>query len=89
MFTIELVKFTGFDEPFLVVGKTQDMQLNPRSMSKAAIELYRVTLDKEKPVMLLIHSTSVNDVPLSFAGFDGRLVAGIGNSLRVYDYGMK
>lgn len=58
-------------------------------MSEAAIELYRVVLDQDKVVMLFIHSTSVNDVPLSFAEYEGRLVAGVGSSLRVFDYGQK
>ncbi len=37
VFAIALVTFATFDEPFLVVGKTKNMQLTPRQMSEASI----------------------------------------------------
>ena len=37
----------------------------------------------------LIFNTEVDDVPLALLAFQGRLVAGVGKALRIYDIGKK
>jgi len=37
----------------------------------------------------LLHSTPCEDIPNAFNEFKGRLVAGVGNVLRVYELGLK
>jgi splicing factor 3B subunit 3 len=37
----------------------------------------------------LIHSTPCEDIPLAFNEYRGRLIAGVGNILRVYELGLK
>ncbi|KAF9010785.1 mono-functional DNA-alkylating methyl methanesulfonate N-term-domain-containing protein [Cyathus striatus] len=37
----------------------------------------------------LVHKTEIDDVPLSLMAFQGRLVAGVGKALRIYDMGKK
>ena len=37
----------------------------------------------------MILQTETNDVPLAVLAFQGRLVAGVGKSLRLYDMGKK
>ena len=37
----------------------------------------------------MILQTETNDVPLAVLGFQGRLIAGVGKALRLYDMGKK
>ena len=37
----------------------------------------------------MLHKTQVEDVPYAMAPFSGRLLAGVGNKLRIYDMGKK
>ena len=39
--------------------------------------------------MLTFVQTETDDVPLAVMGFQGRLVVGVGKSLRIYDIGKK
>lgn len=38
---------------------------------------------------IIIIKTEVDDVPLALLAFQGRLVAGVGKALRIYDIGKK
>lgn len=38
---------------------------------------------------MLLHKTETDDVPLALLAFQGRLVAGVGKALRIYDIGKK
>ena len=40
-------------------------------------------------VFSFIFQTEADDVPLALMAFQGRLVAGVGKSLRIYDMGKK
>ena len=73
-------------ESFVAVGTVTGLVLQPRSMSAAAIHLYRVT---EASELELVHKTNVDGVPSCFCAFQGRLLAGVGGVLRIYDLGKK
>lgn len=75
------------DEVFLVVGTGKDMMVNPRSFSAGFIYVYR--FQEEGKELEFIHKTKVEEPPLALLGFQGRLIAGIGINLRIYDLGMK
>ncbi|CAM9517350.1 unnamed protein product [Heterosigma akashiwo] len=49
------------------------------------LHVYRLIEDRLVP----LHRTPVEEVPLALAEFQGRLLAGVGKSLRVYDLGKK
>jgi splicing factor 3B subunit 3 len=88
-------------ETFLAVGVVKDMTLQPRSISSASINLYRFQADFRKlelvhevciwlnTVSHLTFQTPVDAVPLALAPFQGRLLAGVGSALRIYDIGKK
>jgi CPSF A subunit region len=40
-------------------------------------------------IFLFFLKTEVDDVPLALLAFQGRLVAGVGKALRIYDIGKK
>ncbi|KAI9816650.1 MAG: pre-mRNA-splicing factor rse1 [Thelocarpon impressellum] len=86
--SIAAVSFSSQDdETFLVVGTGKDMVVTPRSSSAGFIHVYR--FQEEGKELEFIHKTKVEEPPLALLGFQGRLLAGIGTDLRIYDLGMK
>lgn len=75
------------DETFLVVGTGKDMSVSPPSCSGGFLHIYRFQEDGRE--LEFIHKTRVEEPPLALLGFQGRLVAGLGPNLRLYDLGMK
>jgi splicing factor 3B subunit 3 len=51
------------------------------------IKTYRFS--KDGCFLELLHSTPCEDIPSAFNEFRGRLIAGVGNVLRVYELGLK
>lgn len=86
--SIATVSFASQDEEtFLVVGTGKDMMVSPRSSSGGLIHVYRFQEDGKE--LEFIHKTKVEEPPLALLSFQGRLVAGIGKELRIFDLGMK
>ncbi|ODM22548.1 Pre-mRNA-splicing factor rse1 [Aspergillus cristatus] len=86
--SIAAVPFTSQDdETFLVVGTAKDMSVSPPSSSGGYIHIYRFQEDGRE--LEFIHKTKVEEPPLALLSFQGRLAAGIGPILRIYDLGMK
>lgn len=86
-FSIALVKFSSRpDDQFVVVGTVRDLILNPRSLTGGSIHVY-LLVNGER--LELLHKTPVDDLPGAIAAFKGKLLAGIGRYLRVYDLGKK
>jgi splicing factor 3B subunit 3 len=86
--SLAAVSFSSQDgETFLVVGTGKDMTVSPPSASCGFIHIYRFHQDGRE--LEFIHKTKVDEPPLALLGFQGRLLAGIGPILRVYDLGMK
>ena len=75
------------DETFLVVGTGKDIVVSPRSFSAGFIYIYRFLEDGKE--LEFIHKTKVDQPPTALLGFQGRLLAGIGSELRIYDLGLK
>jgi len=86
--SVAVVSFASQDgESFLVVGTGKDMVLNPRKFTEGYIHVYRFQDDGKD--LEFIHKTTVEEPPMALLAFQGRLVAGIGKSVRVYDLGLK
>ena len=75
------------DETFLVVGTGKDMLVAPRSFSAGFIYVYRFLEDGKE--LEFIHKTKVEQPPQALLSFQGRLLAGIGKEIRIYDLGLK
>lgn len=87
-FSIAVVPFsTKGSEPHLVVGTGQDTVLSPRSCTSGFLRTY--TFTNGGTGLELLHKTETDDVPLAVMAFQGRLVAGVGKALRIYDMGKK
>lgn len=72
---------------YVCVGVARDLQLNPRVNSGGAIDVYRV--DVTCSSLEFMHRTEMDDVPGALCAFQGKIVAGIGRILRIYDLGKK
>lgn len=75
------------NETFLVVGTGKDMVVSPRSSTAGFIHVYRFHEDGKE--LEFIHKTKIEEPPLALLPFQGRLLAGIGKDLRIYDLGMR
>ncbi|KAH7263756.1 CPSF A subunit region-domain-containing protein [Fusarium tricinctum] len=86
--SVAVVPFTSQDgESFLLVGTGKDMILNPRQFSEGYIHVYRFQQNGRD--LEFIHKTKVEEPPMALVAFQGRLAAGIGKALRIYDLGLK
>ncbi|TFY66687.1 hypothetical protein EVG20_g4405 [Dentipellis fragilis] len=87
-FSLAILPFAARNnELHLVVGTAQDTFLSPRSCTSGFFRTYSFT--NEGTGLELLHKTETDDVPLSLMGFQGRLVAGVGRALRIYEMGKK
>jgi splicing factor 3B subunit 3 len=74
-------------EPLLAVGTVSNMTMNPLRQQASHIILYRVVNGDR---LQLLHRTTVDDGPvLALAHFQGRLLVGIGKSLKLYEMGKR
>merc|ERR1719409_1175785 len=74
-------------EHIVVVGTAKDMTLHPRTCAAGFIHAYKFT--NNNTTLELLHKTQVEDVPYALCAFSGRLLAGVGKSLRIYELGQK
>ncbi|KAK8026919.1 CPSF A subunit region [Apiospora marii] len=72
---------------FLVVGTGKDMILSPRQFTCGFIHVYSISDDGR--TIEFIHKTKVEEPPMALVQFQGRLLAGIGKTLRAYDLGLR
>lgn len=72
----------------LAVGTAKGLQFFPKkNLIAGFIHIYRFLEDGKS--LELLHKTQVEGVPLALCQFQGRLLAGIGPVLRLYDLGKK
>ncbi|GAB1527525.1 pre-mRNA-splicing factor rse1 [Rhizoctonia solani] len=87
-FSVAVVPFAAREnELFLVVGTAKDTNVLPRQCATGYLRTYKI-LEAGKRLELL-HQTEVDDVPLALLGIKGRLCAGVGKALRIYEMGKK
>ncbi|KAG0000345.1 Splicing factor 3B subunit 3, partial [Modicella reniformis] len=72
---------------FLAVGTAADLTMTPKSLSSGFIHIYKFVNDGLS--LEFVHKTPVEDVPYALLHFQGRLLAGIGRFLRIYDLGKR
>lgn len=73
------------EEAFVIVGVVKDLSLHPKLFSACFIRIFRVI----DGTLQFLHETEVEDIPIGMIEFQGRLLVGIGKSLRLYDLGKK
>jgi splicing factor 3B subunit 3 len=75
-------------EVFVVVGTAKNMVIQPRRDTKDGgyIHIYRLEGGSK---LQLLHKKQVEDVPTAIVGYQGRLLVGLGRTLRIYDLGKR
>lgn len=74
-------------ESLLAVGTVTGMTMHPLKYSASHIVLYRVVNGNR---LQLLHRTKIDDGPVfALAHFQGKLLAGIGQTLRLYEMGKR
>ncbi|MCO5600362.1 hypothetical protein L7F22_054473 [Adiantum nelumboides] len=74
--------------PLIAIGTAKELQYWPkRQCASGYIHIYKSVDDGKK--LELIHKTAVDGVPTALCQFQGRLLVGIGQVLRIYDLGKK
>ncbi|KAH7983418.1 hypothetical protein HPB52_011831 [Rhipicephalus sanguineus] len=88
--SVALVKFASQpDEQYVVVGAARELSLQPwHARSGGLLLTYRLSHAGETRLEL-VHATSVEEAPTALCPFQGRLLAGVGKCLRLYDLGRK
>eukprot|EP00210_Caulerpa_lentillifera_P002872 g2742.t1 len=72
---------------FLAIGSARRVRFYPLQTEAGFISVYRLTEDGTG--FRFIHKTQVEGIPMALCGFRGKLLAGIGTSLRMYESGKK
>ena len=75
------------DDLYLCVGTGQGVTFNPPAVPAAFINTYLISPDGKS--VEFVHKTPVGQPPGALLGFQGRLMAGVGRSLRLYEIGLQ
>ncbi|CAO1634280.1 unnamed protein product [Sympodiomycopsis kandeliae] len=78
---------TGEPTNFVVVSSAVEASVSPRSVKKAYLTVYAITEDGKS--LELLHRTEIEDIALAIRPFQGRLLVGVGKTLRIYELGQK
>jgi splicing factor 3B subunit 3 len=70
---------------YLIVGTGRDVTFAPRHFSAAYLRVYKWT----QAGLEFYQKTETDDIPGALCGYQGRLLAGVGKHLRLYDLGKK
>ncbi|KAI9314019.1 CPSF A subunit region-domain-containing protein [Zopfochytrium polystomum] len=72
-------------ETCVIVGGGQGVTLAPRRCVRGFLRTYSISDDGS--TLTLQHKTALEDIPTALCNFQGRLLVGMGNVLRIYDRG--
>ncbi|PVU88073.1 hypothetical protein BB559_005739 [Furculomyces boomerangus] len=87
-FSIAAVNFhSNLGSTYIAIGTATDVTLRPRTCKEAYILIYKWKQNGEE--LRFVHRTRVDHVPQALVQFQGKLAAGIGSSLVLYDLGKK
>lgn len=71
----------------MVVGSGKGMHLVPKSQISGFVSVYRVASEGSK--LELLQKTEIEGVPYATCAFQGKLLVGMGQTLRLYELGKK
>lgn len=74
------------EQTMLVVGTAKDLTMNPQSHCGGMLRVYRPVSDG---TLEFVHATPIEGIPAALHPFHGRVLVGIGTTLRLYDLGKK
>lgn len=75
------------DDLYLCVGTGKGVSFDPPAVPAAFINTYLISPDGKS--LHLAHKTPCEQPPGALLGFQGKLLAGVGKALRIYEMGLK
>jgi splicing factor 3B subunit 3 len=75
------------EEVFLAVGTAKDLSFQPYKCASASIQIYKISPNGRE--LEFFHETEVSDPPTALLGFKGKMIAGVGRNLCLYDCGSR
>lgn len=86
--SMSIVNFDQYKEDtFLLLGTIKDYQMMPKSFTSCYVHTF--FLEEGGKKMQLFHTTTMDGIPYSLSPYKGKILAGIGYMLRMYDIGKK
>ena len=86
--SMAIVNFDQYkDDTFLLVGTIKDYVMMPKSFSSCFVHTF--LLEEGGKKMQILHTTTMDGIPYSLCTHKGKVLAGIGYMLRMYDIGKK
>jgi len=88
--SVACVKFANNNDghSYVIVGTVKDLELQTQNITSGFLYTYKLVGDGERRTQLqLVHKTTVDAIPAALHAFHGRLLAGVGKLLRLYDLG--
>eukprot|EP00053_Salpingoeca_punica_P015507 m.143210 g.143210 ORF g.143210 m.143210 type:complete len:1195 (+) comp16736_c0_seq1:55-3639(+) len=75
----------------VVVGVVKDWDLSKaeNNFSEASLHVYQMHVEDRTVSLQFLHKTVVDKIPAAVCAFQGRVLAGVGKLLRLYDLGKK
>lgn len=74
------------NETLFVVGSVSNMTLTPKSYTSGFVSIYRLL---EGSKLELLQKTPLDGIPYGLCPFQGKLLVGLGQTLRIYEIGKK
>jgi splicing factor 3B subunit 3 len=87
MSIVNFERYKDDSDTFLLVGTIKDYVMMPKSFTSCYVHTF--LLDENGKKMQAIHTTTMDGIPYSLAPHKGKVLAGIGYMLRMYDLGKK
>lgn len=77
------------EEQLIVVAGAKRFRPLERKCDGAFFAVYQIVDEGQGPKLRLLHKTPVEELCFAIAPFQGRLLAGVGHTLRIYDLGKR
>jgi splicing factor 3B subunit 3 len=93
--SMAICNFTGYEETFLCLGSVKRYRLSTqREFDACYVHTFSFSkkLDAEGnsvQCLTLVHTTELDDIPQALTPWRGKILIGVGSSLRCYEMGKK
>ncbi|MEN2497921.1 MAG: Splicing factor 3B subunit 3, partial [Marteilia pararefringens] len=91
--SVAVLKFSSFNDLYVLVGCSTSLELNPRKSKGGAIYTFKLSSefreDRQMLQLTFMHRTHVEEAVGAIHGHSGRALISIGRLVRVYDMGKK
>jgi splicing factor 3B subunit 3 len=77
------------EEQFVVVSGAKGLRPQERKAESSFFSVFQIVDEGQGPKLRLLHKTLIDELCYAIAPFQGRLLAGVGHTIRIYDLGKR